>query len=632
MPHNEAARFSTGNEFVSLDDIDGESGALRSLAFLHEFARGVLQLAGGEVDGFLQPSLLVDGETVPMTGAEWRLLSHWIPQFQLATPAGRLECTFLAPPLRRGFLLRLEFRASRATNVRLAFDLDWATTCHVSGVPRRMRGERMAGVTSHRLQDASLEFHSGWPRFGLGLLGDEDAVWEIKVGDADVEKARRELAASARETISGSISRALALNMGEQATLTLCVGLGPEARAGQAVADDLQNEGWIDLLANSQEWLEEHTIGCRGEAFSATERLNHNALYNYFYSGGVTIDTERMVVTSSRSPRWHLAGSYSDRDACLYSVPAVLLIDPAQARRMLEYIFSVQIRNVGAFLRYLDGVTLQPGFALDAVASPLRCLWMYVDLTDDLTILFDSAVQSGLNRILDALEQHAHDEVPLYATRLAPGGGFVDLKYNTYDNVLVWRALVDLSNLYHRIRDVEREHDTEAWARDVREAVLRYCIVDGPYGPMFCRATDLEGRAELGDDPEGSLALIAHLEFCRPDYPAFQNTRRWVREHYASTRQDGLSVITMANELLAGNNAPLKTLQTQGLDSGRACGMPDSGGRAESELGWAACAGYMTYAMVRALEDYITAPVLTKKSPRSSRISRSTLQPGIGWI
>src|SRR5690606_21170271 len=111
--------------------------------------------------------------------------------------------------------------------------------------------------------------------------------------------------------------------------------------------------------------LERRTIRCRDEAEPLSDLLNENALYNYFFSHGVTIDTERMIVTSSRSARYDYTGSYRDRDACLYSIPGVLLIDPDQARRMLEYVFSVQVRNAGARSRYMDGVLMRPGFALD---------------------------------------------------------------------------------------------------------------------------------------------------------------------------------------------------------------------------------------------------------------------------
>ena len=160
---------------------------------------------------------------------------------------------------------------------------------------------------------------------------------------------------------------------------------------------------------------------------------------------------------------------------------------------------------------------------------------------------------------------------------------------------------------------------------------MQNCVVDGPYGSMSGYALDPGGQVELGDDPEGSLEVITHLEFCRADNAVFLNTQKWIRER--QTRSAGpADVLTMANQLLAGDEDVLRKLQTLRMDEGIACLEVDTEGVASRGFGWAAGAGYLSYALVRALEEHVDPPVLRRAEQRRGRISRSTLRPGVGWI
>jgi len=624
-------RYSTANEFITLDQIDAETGALDSIAFLYEAARGTVAVCGGSAP-LLQPVLIVDGERQVFTDARWVLLDSWIPVMRLEHPAGVLECTYLAPPERRGMLARLSFRSAADARVELAFELNWGATQHVSDSTRVCEGVRRVGVRGEDPPVIHLEFSAIWPLYGIGVTAGDGAEWEVNAGGVPLPGPGAQLNARQNEVVVCRLAQEASLTQGGFLECVAHIGLGLEAYGGVTSAMDLLNEGWAALFESTRAWLLERRIECTGRAEPFSEKLNQHAVYNLLFCHGVTLDTERIAVTSSRSPRYDLTGSYGDRDACLYSIPAAAMIDASRARRMLEYCFSVQMRNIGAFCRYLDGVPLKPGFALDALVAPLRSLWTYVALTGDNTILFDRAVQSGVNRILETLENNSHESAALYRTRLSPAGRTVTLPYLTYSNVLVWRALTDLSDLYNRIRDVEREHETALWARDVRAAVLRHCVVDGPHGPMFCFATDLNGDTHLGSEPEGSLLVLAHLEFCRPDFAPFRNTLQWVREHNNLNLLDRRSVLVMANELLSGNLDVLTSIESLSMDEGIACGTVDDDGIAESGPAWAACGGFLAYAFVRALEEHVSIPSLARKPEGHRRISRSTMRPGVGWV
>ena len=239
----------------------------------------------------------------------------------------------------------------------------------------------------------------------------------MRVGEQFLSPDKPELQAADNEAVAAAYTRTGSPELGESLSLTLCVGVGTESLSGIACAEDLMREKWDDLLADARAWMSEKEIHCIGAAEPYSALINENAIFADMYSQAATIDTERMVVVSSRSPRYKYTGSYRDRDACRYSLPAVLLIDPVQARRMIEYAFNVQQRNTGARSRTMDGALLEPGFTLDGLVAPLRALWMYVDLTQDLTILFDQDVQLGVNRILERLELSCHPHMTLDPTQ-----------------------------------------------------------------------------------------------------------------------------------------------------------------------------------------------------------------------
>jgi hypothetical protein len=90
--------------------------------------------------------------------------------------------------------------------------------------------------------------------------------------------------------------------------------------------------------------------------------MNRNLLFTTYYAWGRAIDTEQFVGMTSRSNRYYVSAAYWDRDALLWSFPALLDSDPARAREALEYALGTQARNAGIHSRFIDGVVLEDGF------------------------------------------------------------------------------------------------------------------------------------------------------------------------------------------------------------------------------------------------------------------------------
>ena len=105
------------------------------------------------------------------------------------------------------------------------------------------------------------------------------------------------------------------------------------------------------------------------------------------FSTGITLDTEELVLVTSRSPRYYVSAAYWDRDSLLWSFPAILDADRELARRMLEYVFGRQQRNIGVHSRFIDGTVLEPGFELDELIAPVLALGRYVEVTGDHSLL-----------------------------------------------------------------------------------------------------------------------------------------------------------------------------------------------------------------------------------------------------
>ena len=127
------------------------------------------------------------------------------------------------------------------------------------------------------------------------------------------------------------------------------------------------------------------------------ERLyNTNLFFCLFYSAGITLDTEELVLVTSRSPRYYVSAAYWDRDSLLWSFPTVVDADPALARRMLDYVFGRQRRNLGVHSRYIDGTVLEPGFELDELMAPVLALERYVGATATGTVWRTTRSAPGL--------------------------------------------------------------------------------------------------------------------------------------------------------------------------------------------------------------------------------------------
>ena len=579
----------TGSEQVSLPRVNEINAGVEDLTFLHMASRGLIDLRGGQLEPLMRPFVAQQGVEAELGGFEWSRLGYWYPRFAARAGALGLEGVILAPVGERGFGYRLRLTNNGAETVEAAFGLrgqtgsawhcvnvdkpiEGALNCYVSGWSGLPVFEQMCGV----------------PLFALAPICEGECRAEFE---------------SAGEGWLWRLERTVRLAPGESAEFTAWWGLGLEEVSAVTSARELQRRGWDWELRRSLAWLAQRSLDLGDEAL--TRLYNTNLFFCIFFSTGRTLDTEELVLVTSRSPRYYVSAAYWDRDSLLWSFPAVLDADAALAREMLGYVFGRQRRNIGVHSRFIDGTVLEPGFELDELMAPVLALERYVDATGDRSVLADPDVLRGIDGILKKLDAERAEGCELYETFLQPTDDERIYPYITYDNVLVWRALRALGRLFERPELTER-------AERVRRAIYDNCIFDG----AFAWSVDLAGGHDVYDEPPGSLLLLPYYGFCAWDDPVYLKTAEMIRSPDYAYSFAGCEIaeigcphaphpwlLSIGNSLLCGRSGEaLEHLRRTRLDNGIACESVDEHtGECTTGEAFATCAGFICHALRRAI-------------------------------
>ena len=579
----------TGSEQVSLPRVNEINAGVEDLTFLHMASRGLIDLRGGQLEPLMRPFVAQQGVEAELGGFEWSRLGYWYPRFAARAGALGLEGVILTPVGERGFGYRLRLTNNGAETVEAAFGLrgqtgsawhcvnvdkpiEGALNCYVSGWSGLPVFEQMCGV----------------PLFALAPICEGECRAEFE---------------SAGEGWLWRLERTVRLAPGESAEFTAWWGLGLEEVSAVTSARELQRRGWDWELRRSLAWLAQRSLDLGDEAL--TRLYNTNLFFCIFFSTGRTLDTEELVLVTSRSPRYYVSAAYWDRDSLLWSFPAVLDADAALAREMLGYVFGRQRRNIGVHSRFIDGTVLEPGFELDELMAPVLALERYVDATGDRSVLADPDVLRGIDGILKKLDAERAEGCELYETFLQPTDDERIYPYITYDNVLVWRALRALGRLFERPELTER-------AERVRRAIYDNCIFDG----AFAWSVDLAGGHDVYDEPPGSLLLLPYYGFCAWDDPVYLKTAEMIRSPDYAYSFAGCEIaeigcphaphpwlLSIGNSLLCGRSGEaLEHLRRTRLDNGIACESVDEHtGECTTGEAFATCAGFICHALRRAI-------------------------------
>jgi hypothetical protein len=472
----------------------------------------------------------------------------------------------------------------------------------VTYVPVELRGERTVGSAPWVDPGEAFSF----------ITSDTQFAWSI------VHPGSQALVTAPPLSLAPAVDakRQVTLAPGETAEALFVLGVGVEefsaAHSARALRELLERNGAEAMVELAASWCKARTRTTGQPDLDLL--MNRNYLFTELYAWGKTIDTEQLVGVTSRSPRYYVSAAYWDRDAMLWSFPALLDVDKEMAAEALDYALTVQLRNAGTHSRFIDGVVLEDGFQLDEAAAPIVALASYVQQTGDIDFLrqHSTAMLSLRDRLLSRFDP----ETGLYSSLQDPQDEFQALPFLTYDNALSWRALNDLASLFNRLGEPAEAQKMTARGNALHAAILAHCIssdAPGAAGPIFASATDGK-RFVFTEMPPGSLMKLPALGLVPENDPVFARTYDWLHSaNYKYSFADQPYGLPGSYRLLftpswevadhmglsKGREKALKILRASGWDGGivtegvsAQTGLMDQQGRA-----FATAAGYMAHAI-----------------------------------
>jgi uncharacterized protein len=556
----------TGNLLVSVPELD-EHGSCRSLNVVSEAERGVVAAVGE----LLSPVVEIDGSVVLDAASDlswtWRREADWLPHAETPVPGGAVSAQWIAPVTRggrseSGVAARLVHRNETAhpQRVRLAWTGEWRSTVvhHFRAkeleLALRTRDDAWTGCRAVYAGADRLLLSISWrPGEGASFPADQPATgWRCE-----------------REAV---------LDAGATLELDVYVGVSTEPDGSGAAALSLRRTGFDALRAETVSWLEH-----RGPRFAdePLERVvRRNAFFSHFFAQADCIDTGRVVMLTSRSPRYYVSGAFWSRDAYWWSFPALILVDPVRARRALVSSLAAAGDDIAHHALYVTGQRLYPGFELDELVAPVLAVWRYVDATGDRSILDDPSwrrLRATVRRELDEVEVVVGGST-VHTTVLLPTDDPTDFPVTATGNALVALALEAIARL-------DGDAEAAAAASALREALPGLFVRDG----RWAWAVDLDGEPEWRDEPPLGLRLLPYLgidlEPGTAAGDAHAATLRWLvtaypfhydgpypgagAPHFASP-----SSFDLGNRLLTGDASlgdPRAQLAGTPMDNGIAC-------------------------------------------------------------
>lgn len=594
----------TGNQWISLPDIRASDGALGTFNVLSMRHRGLLQVSGDRGGPVLQPYFTANGKPLDFRNPSWELIAWWIPTAHLTVDGLDATLIWCAPPESRAAFLRMTLTNHNAQPVEVSLGLKAAFGAldRVTYNPVQLRGERTVSPAPWVEPAEVFSF----------ITSDTDFAWTLLHPGSKATISAPPT--SPTPFVDAGQTKTLASGESIEAVFVLAAGIEEFSAAhnARALREQIERNGAEAVIEQTAAWLSARTRTTGKPDLDLL--MNRNFLFTTLYAWGRTIDTEQLVGITSRSPRYYVSAAYWDRDAMLWSFPALLDTDPKMARDALEYALTTQLRNTGTHSRFIDGVVLEDGFQLDEAAAPVIALAAYIQRTSDTSFLAEH--RPALTRLRDGLLNRFDPAIGLYSSLQDSQDEFQKLPFLTYDNVLVWRALTDLAALYKRLNDPLNEQEMTKRAAALHDAILAHCVspsAPNADGPIFASATDGKNYV-FTEIPPGSLLKLPALGFLPETDPVFVRTYQWLHsKNYQYSYSDqpyGLpgsyrlpftTSWSIADHLLlkAGHEQALKILLKSDWDGGiitegvdPATAKMDQAGRA-----FATAAGYVAHAI-----------------------------------
>ncbi|MDF2633078.1 MAG: metal-independent alpha-mannosidase, partial [Caproiciproducens sp.] len=225
-----SANIPTGNQIISLPQIQETTAGIQDITFLHMGYKGLIDIRGDEDEPLIRPFLQIGGVQTPLKSLSWNRLGNWIPNFSSATDQIALHGVILAPVEERGFLVRLEATNHSSEAVELTYGLcgRWASSWHCINEDKVLGGEKHC-YRSEWNQSIVFDMRCGTPMFAFAPMADQECESTFT---------------QANDAVDYRLARSETLMPEQSCVLTVYWGIGFEEVAATTSAKEILRQGY----------------------------------------------------------------------------------------------------------------------------------------------------------------------------------------------------------------------------------------------------------------------------------------------------------------------------------------------------------------------------------------------------
>lgn len=571
-----------GNHFISIPMIDCRNGAIKNINVVSLSNKALVELKGEQ--NLFEPHFFKEGKEIEIEKIEASRERYYLPQLDFFLRGGMKVKGRIFTDLEEKGLLYY-FESSEEIEISLFFDLKYLSllrfNSHDINFEKKITRDKWLGNSICNIISSKISL-------ALALGGDK----HFKL-DSSKEEKNLQLKISCRNKNC------------------FYIAINYDQDGASATLIHLKRKGYEKIYREFIDWLEQKTIPYPKDPTLET-RLNENLFFNYFYSVARDMESDKYLALTSRSPRYYVSGAFWERDAFLWSFPAIRLVCSELHQHLAREMILLHSKNPGDHAHYIDGTVLYPGFELDEAAGYFILLGSLEDS------LINEILINALEKVLKRIEREYDSQTGLYKTFLLPSDDPAEYPFVLIDNVILWRGLQHFKEVLLKKGKTEKIKFIEQKIENIYKGIYKYMVrkIDGK--KMFLWSTDGKGNFRLYNDPAGSLGTLCFYRFVNKDNPIFQNTINYYYssqypycfknaeinelacDHYPRT-PSGLGLCgSILNPLL--QDKALRWLKKADMDYGLLAESFDkNSGEAKTGVGFASGCGYLAYSLYHAL-------------------------------
>ncbi len=590
--------YSTGNEYISLDNIEAKDASIKNITMLHMTSKGLLDFRG-ENFPLLKVEIKADNKLIDIKNIHWDLINYWIPKAIIETNNEIIDIIILTPIKQKGFVyhILIKNKTDKKRRYEVSFRGELNSLYHCVNEEMYFNGKYETFHSSWS-DGPIISISNGFPIIALAPLISKETTWDYNKSIPI-------------EYCSNTI---IEIDNNQSDEIDFFMGVGYEQVSAVTAALEMKRQTFKFLLEEMTNYLIKIIKQTKNQEFNTL--LNRNLIYTLFYSTGLTIDTEERVIVTSRSPKYYVSAAYWDRDSLLWAFPAIVNADQLVAKEIIEYISTIQAKNIGIHSRFIDGTILEPGFELDELCSFPIALNYYIEITKDKSILENSQVTKLIQKILNILDTKKSKKLGLYETFLQPTDDMRVYPYLTYNNVLVWKVYKILENWnFVGNKDIYKQK-----ALEVFSSIYKHCVKTINNSKQFIWSIDEDDNWDIYDEPPGSLILLPSFNFISKDNVIYKNTINKILDEsylysFSNTPFAAIGcphaphpwILSLANNIrIFHDNDSLNKLLNAKMDNGIACESIDEyTGECTTGEAFATCAGYLAFSLLGQLKQFL---------------------------